>query len=70
MTFFRGKFATVRRASHKTTGIRYAAKFIKKRRRAADQTKEIIHEIAVLLQVTFLDFCNLHSQIENTVISS
>lgn len=42
----------MRRASHKTTGIRYAAKFIKKRRRAADQTKEIIHEIAVLLQAS------------------
>ncbi|KAF2904140.1 hypothetical protein ILUMI_02029 [Ignelater luminosus] len=48
--FARGKFATVRRASHRATGIHYAAKFIKKRRRAADQTKEIYHEIAVLLQ--------------------
>lgn len=38
----------MRRASHKTTGVQYAAKYIKKRRRALDQTPEIYHEIAVL----------------------
>lgn len=48
--FARGKFAAVRRASHRATGVSYAAKFIKKRRRATDITKEIYHEIAVLLQ--------------------
>lgn len=48
--FARGKFATVRKANHRATGVAYAAKFIKKRRRATDQTKEIFHEIAVLLQ--------------------
>ncbi|KAF5296672.1 hypothetical protein FQR65_LT10212 [Abscondita terminalis] len=45
-----GKFATVRKANHRASRISYAAKFIKKRRRATDQTKEIYHEIAVLLQ--------------------
>lgn len=48
--FYRGKYATVCRATHKQTGIHYAAKFVKKRRRNQNQMKEIIHEIAVLLQ--------------------
>ncbi|XP_066248238.1 death-associated protein kinase related-like isoform X1 [Euwallacea similis] len=46
----RGKYATVCRAIHKKTGTHYAAKFVKKRRRNQDQMKEIIHEIAVLIQ--------------------
>ncbi|KYB25355.1 death-associated protein kinase related [Tribolium castaneum] len=46
----RGKYATVCRAVHKETGVEYAAKFVKKRRRNQDQMKEIIHEIAVLMQ--------------------
>lgn len=46
----RGKYATVWRAVHKKTSTAYAAKFVKKRRRNQDQMKEIIHEIAVLMQ--------------------
>lgn len=46
----RGKFATVRKARHMLTGVEYAAKFIRKRRRALDTQREIAHEIAVLLQ--------------------
>lgn len=46
----RGKYATVWRAVHKKTGTAYAAKFVKKRRRNQDQMKEIVHEIAVLMQ--------------------
>ncbi|XP_050313402.1 death-associated protein kinase related-like [Anthonomus grandis grandis] len=46
----RGKYATVCRAVHKKNGTHYAAKFVKKRRRNQDQMKEIIHEIAVLMQ--------------------
>lgn len=46
--FARGKFATVRRCRHKETNIDYAAKFIRKRRRAMDVRHEIYHEIAVL----------------------
>ena len=47
--FCRGKFAAVRKVTHKVTGVAYAAKFIRKRRRSMDQRKEILHEVAVLL---------------------
>ncbi|KAL1137816.1 hypothetical protein AAG570_009512 [Ranatra chinensis] len=46
--FSRGKFAAVRRVTHKVTGVAYAAKFIRKRRRSMDQRQEILHEVAVL----------------------
>lgn len=46
--FARGKFASVRKIRHLVTGVEYAAKFIRKRRRAADSTREIHHEVAVL----------------------
>ncbi|XP_022254461.1 serine/threonine-protein kinase 17B-like [Limulus polyphemus] len=46
--FARGKFATVRRCKHKETGVEYAAKCIRKRRRAADVRHEIMHEMFVL----------------------
>lgn len=46
--FARGKFAAVRKCTHKVTGIEYAAKFIRKRRRSMDQRNDICHEIAVL----------------------
>jgi serine/threonine kinase 17 len=45
---FRGKFAAVRKCTHKETGVDYAAKFIRKRRRAMDQRQDILHEVAVL----------------------
>lgn len=45
---FRGKYATVCRATHKKSGVEYAAKFIRKVRRNKNQMKEIVHEIAVL----------------------
>jgi hypothetical protein len=45
---FRGKFAAVRKCTHKETGVEYAAKFIRKRRRAMDQRQDILHEVAVL----------------------
>ncbi|EDV33734.2 uncharacterized protein Dana_GF19157 [Drosophila ananassae] len=47
--FARGKFAAVRRAVHKNTGSHFAAKFLKRRRRAQSSDKEIKHEIAVLM---------------------
>ncbi|GFG33971.1 hypothetical protein Cfor_07520, partial [Coptotermes formosanus] len=43
-----GKFAAVRKCTHKGTGVEYAAKFIRKRRRAMDQRQDILHEVAVL----------------------
>lgn len=46
---YRGKFATVRRAMHKKTGVNFAAKFLRRRRRAQCTLKEIRHEIAILL---------------------
>ncbi|XP_013195989.2 death-associated protein kinase related [Amyelois transitella] len=46
--FARGKFASVRKIRHLVSGEEYAAKFIRKRRRAADTTREIQHEVAVL----------------------
>lgn len=46
---YRGNFGTVRRATHKETGIKYAAKFLRRRRRAACWMKQIQHEIAVLM---------------------
>lgn len=46
--FARGKFATVRRCKHKETGVDYAAKCIRKRRRATDVRHEIMHEIFIL----------------------
>lgn len=45
---YRGKFAAVRKCTHQQTGVEYAAKFIRKRRRAMDQRHEILHEVAVL----------------------
>lgn len=45
----RGKFAAVRRAVHKKTGVHYAAKFLRRRRRAQCTLREIGHEIAVLM---------------------
>lgn len=52
LSFFchcRGKFGTVRRAVHKKTGVQYAAKFLRRRRRDQCYTKDINHEIAVLM---------------------
>lgn len=49
LTLSRGKFAAVRRAIHKNTGLHFAAKFLKRRRRAQSSDKEIKHEIAVLM---------------------
>lgn len=52
LSFFlscRGKFAAVRRAVHKKTGVNFAAKFLRRRRRAQCSDKDIGHEVAVLL---------------------
>lgn len=45
----RGKYGTVRRAVDKKTGVHYAAKFLRRRRRGQCCAKEINHEIAVLM---------------------
>ncbi|GAB6027126.1 hypothetical protein CHUAL_013860 [Chamberlinius hualienensis] len=65
--FARGKFATVRRCCHKETNIDYAAKFIRKRRRAMDVRHEIIHEIAVLEMCGACDYIvKLHEVYETS----
>ncbi|KAL0268641.1 UNVERIFIED_CONTAM: hypothetical protein PYX00_010497 [Menopon gallinae] len=46
--FARGKFASVKKCIHKETGIAYAAKFIRKRRRLMDHRQDILHEVAIL----------------------
>lgn len=43
-----GKFAVVRKCIKKDSGIEFAAKFMRKRRKGQDCRMEIIHEIAVL----------------------
>ncbi|XP_076360834.1 serine/threonine-protein kinase 17B-like [Tachypleus tridentatus] len=48
--FARGKFATVRRCRNNETGVEYAAKCIRKRRRTTDVRHEIMHEMFVLKQ--------------------
>lgn len=53
--FARGKFAAVRRAIHKKSGVHFAAKFLKRRRRAQSSDKEIKHEIAVLMMCAGAD---------------
>ncbi|XP_066998235.2 serine/threonine-protein kinase 17A [Anabrus simplex] len=50
--FARGKFAAVRKCTHRDTGVEYAAKFIRKRRRAMDQKMDILHEVAVLVSAS------------------
>ncbi|XP_059618047.1 death-associated protein kinase related [Phlebotomus argentipes] len=47
--FARGKFAAVRKAVHKKSGVSFAAKFLRRRRRAQCWAKDICHEIAVLM---------------------
>ncbi|XP_048108660.1 serine/threonine-protein kinase 17A-like isoform X1 [Alosa alosa] len=44
----RGKFGVVRRCVEKHTGIEYAAKFVRKRRKGQDCRGEVIHEVAAL----------------------
>lgn len=44
----RGKFAVVKRCTHKASGTEYAAKFLKKRRKGKDCKKDVLHEIRML----------------------
>ncbi|KAG8230834.1 hypothetical protein J437_LFUL010231 [Ladona fulva] len=62
-----GKFAVVRRVTHRETGVAYAAKFIRKRRRAEDQRLGIMHEAAVLLAAEGCErIVRLHQVYETT----
>jgi len=44
----RGKFAVVKRCQHKLTGLDYAAKFLRKRRKGKDCRHEVLQEISML----------------------
>ncbi|XP_046604377.1 serine/threonine-protein kinase 17B-like [Neodiprion virginianus] len=46
--FARGKYAAVKRCREKSSGRQWAAKFLKKRRRAQELRAEALHEVAVL----------------------
>lgn len=46
--FSRGKYATVRRCRERSSGRQWAAKFLRKRRRAQELRAEALHEVAVL----------------------
>ncbi|XP_034937580.1 serine/threonine-protein kinase 17B-like [Chelonus insularis] len=46
--FARGKYATVKRCRERSSGQHWAAKFLKKRRRAQELKAEALHEVAVL----------------------
>ncbi|XP_029161877.1 serine/threonine-protein kinase 17B-like [Nylanderia fulva] len=46
--FARGKYATVRRCRERSSGRQWAAKFLRKRRRAQELRVEALHEVAVL----------------------
>jgi len=46
--FLRGKYATVRRCRERSSGRQWAAKFLRKRRRAQELRAEALHEVAVL----------------------
>ena len=50
--FARGKFAQVKRCKHRVSGVEYAAKHIRRRRRSTDVSNEILHEIRVLMMST------------------
>ena len=48
MCICRGKFATVKRCRHKLTGLEYAAKFLRKRRKGKNCREELLQEVRML----------------------
>lgn len=66
VSFFRGKFAVVKKCVDKVTGKEFAAKFVRKRRRGRDCRAEVIHELAVLEAARCNPrIINLHAAYEN-----
>lgn len=64
-----GQFAIVKRCIDKSTGIEYAAKFIKKRQSRASRRgvrrEEIEREVDILQQITHPNIVALHDVYEN-----
>lgn len=64
-----GQFAIVKRCKEKSTGIEYAAKFIKKRQSRASRRgvrrEEIEREVDILQQIQHPNIVELHDVYEN-----
>lgn len=66
---FSGQFAIVKKCREKSTGLEYAAKFIKKRQSRASRRgvcrEEIEREVSILRQVLHPNIITLHDVYEN-----
>ena len=64
-----GQFAIVKKCREKSTGLEYAAKFIKKRQSPASRRgvcrEEIEREVSILRQVLHPNVITLHDVFEN-----
>lgn len=67
--FFSGQFAVVKKCRHKSTGVEYAAKFIKKRRskssRRGVSKEDIEREVSILKEIQHPNVITLHNVFEN-----
>ncbi|KAI4872203.1 hypothetical protein NFI96_031036 [Prochilodus magdalenae] len=67
--FFSGQFAIVKRCKEKSTGVEYAAKFIKKRQSRASRRgvrrEEIEREVNILQELQHPNIISLHDVYEN-----
>ncbi|GLD54396.1 death-associated protein kinase 1 [Lates japonicus] len=64
-----GQFAVVRRCRHRSTGVEYAAKFIKKRRSKSSRRgvtrDDIEREVSILKEIQHPNIITLHEVFEN-----
>ncbi|XP_045890057.1 death-associated protein kinase 3-like [Micropterus dolomieu] len=64
-----GQFAVVRRCRHRSTGVEYAAKFIKKRRSKSSRRgvtrEDIEREVSILKEIQHPNIIMLHEVFEN-----
>lgn len=67
--FFSGQFAVVKKCRRKSTGVEYAAKFIKKRRskssRRGVSKEDIEREVGILKEIQHPNVITLHNVFEN-----
>uniref|UniRef100_A0A671R4K9 non-specific serine/threonine protein kinase n=1 Tax=Sinocyclocheilus anshuiensis TaxID=1608454 RepID=A0A671R4K9_9TELE len=67
--FLLGQFAVVKKCRHKSTGVEYAAKFIKKRRskssRRGVSKNDIEREVSILKEIQHPNVITLHDVFEN-----
>ena len=68
-SFFSGQFAVVKKCREKSTGLQYAAKFIKKRRtkssRRGVSREDIEREVSILKEIQHPNVITLHEVYEN-----